>query len=449
MKWRKSLLTKYLLFIVVALAIWPLALPLYYLPGMLFDNEATQKSKYLDTQKLELMWQEEANKLDGAPSEHVSKQLRSLKEKYATATMFWVDGSGKTRLKLSDDSKSIPDEWTFATNMTFSGKSVGNGPFTIIAFIGGDPKQGVMVFQVPLSLTKPPSLSVIEDKHLLAYTFFVFIVFLFVSWLFFSRIHKRLVHLQNAMTQADQTGIPATIVVNKQDEIGELGSAFNHMIGVLNLSKKREQEEERLRKELISSLSHDLRTPLTTIRGHAYSLQKEQLTPKGKESLHLIESKVSVLDQLLENLLSYTLLTSGKLTLQKKTTDMIRLIRTSAAGWYPVFEKDHFEVDVRLPETSLIWVIDPQWFQRILDNLFQNVLRHAQSGRYIAVYTEELDDGMAIVIEDKGPGMEEVSARRGAGIGLSIVSLMLKEMNLQWKISSSTNGTRIHIYRNT
>ncbi|MFD0695541.1 histidine kinase dimerization/phospho-acceptor domain-containing protein [Paenibacillus sp. GCM10027628] len=446
MKLRHSLLTKYLLIVIAALAIWPLVLPLYYLPGLLLDKNAEQKSKYYNTQKLEYMWRDEAKKLNGASSEQVTNQLLSLKEQYSLATMFWVDGAGKTKFKLSDDSESIPDEWTFTTNMKFIEKSVGNGPFTIISFIGGDPNQGVMVFQVPLSLTKSPSLSLIDDRYLLVYVFSVFVVFLFVSWLFFSSIRKRLVHLQNAMTLADETGIPAPIVVNKQDEIGELGLAFNHMTVELKNSKKREQEEESLRKELISSLSHDLRTPLTNIQGHTYTLQKENLSSKGIESLLLIEDKVAVLDQLLENLLSFTLLSAGKYTLRKKMTDMIRLIRTSAAGWYPVFEKENFEVDVRLPETSLIWDVDPQWFNRILDNLFQNVIRHAQNGRYLGIYTEELAGSTAIVIEDKGPGMQGVSDRKGAGIGLSIVSLMLQEMNLKWKISSSATGTRIHLY---
>lgn len=447
MNLRHSLSTKYLLIVVAALAVWPLVLPLYYLPGVILNKNTQQKSMYLNTQKLEFMWHDEANKLNGASPEQITNQLRRLKNKYSLATMFWVDAAGKTQLKLSD-SESIPGEWTFQDSMKFMEKSVGNGPYTIVAFIGGDPSQGIMVFQVPLSLTKSPSLSLIDDKYLLVYAFLVFIAFLFVSWLFFSTIRKRLVHLQTAMTQADENGIPAPIVVYKKDEIGKLGSAFNHMIEELKNSKNREQEEERLRKELISSLSHDLRTPLTNIQGYTFSLQKENLSLEGRESLQLIEGKVAVLDQLLENLLSYTLLSAGKIPLQKKKTDMIRLIRTSAAGWYPVFEKENFEVDVRLPETALIWDVDPQWFLRILDNLFQNVARHTKSGRYIGIYTEELDGRTVIVIEDKGPGMNHYSDKKGAGIGLSIVSLMLQELNLGWNVSSSANGTRIHLYSN-
>ncbi|CAG9612607.1 Phosphotransferase RcsD [Bacillus rhizoplanae] len=446
MKFRHSLLVRYLLIITTALVLWPFVLPLYYLPKYTLDKDMQQKVKYMDTKKLEQMWNDEAAKLNGAPPDQVDKQLRSLKERYSMATMFWVDAAGKTQLKLPEK-KSIPDQWTFQESTKFMKKNVDNDLFTIIAFIGGDQSQGFMVFQVPLSVTQPPGLSAIDDKFLLVYAVLVFAIFLITSWVFFSKIRRRLVQLQTAMAEVDENGIPQKILIRKKDEIAQLGSAFNHMIDELINSRKREQEEEALRKQLIANISHDLRTPLTTIRGHAYSLQKETLSPKGRESLHLIERKVDALSQLLENLLSYTLLSAGKYTLQQKETDIIRLTRTSAAGWFPVFEKEGFEVEVRLSKKALMWNVDPHWFTRILDNLFQNAVRHAKAGRYVGVSLEELDGRTAVVVEDKGPGMDSISSEKGAGIGLSIVSLMLQEMNLEWKITSSTNGTRIYLYK--
>ncbi|MGF9967174.1 HAMP domain-containing sensor histidine kinase [Bacillus rhizoplanae] len=445
MKFRHSLLVRYLLLITTALVLWPFVLPLYYLPKYTLDKDMQQKVKYIDTKKLKQMWNDEAAKLDGAPPDQVDKQIHSLKERYSMATMFWVDAAGKTQLKLPEK-ESIPDQWTFQESTKFMKKNVDNDLFTIIAFIGGDQGQGFMVFQVPLFVIQPPSFSFIDDKFLLVYSVLVFAIFLIASWVFFSKIRRRLVQLQTAMAEVDENGIPQKILIRKKDEIAQLGSAFNHMIDELKSSRKRELEEEALRKQLIANISHDLRTPLTTIRGHAYSLQKETLSPKGRESLHLIERKVDALSQLLENLLSYTLLSAGKYTLQQKKTDIIRLTRTSAAGWFPVFEKEGFEVEVHLAEKALMWNVDPHWFTRILDNLFQNVVRHAKAGRYVGVSLEELDGRTAIVIEDKGPGMDSVSNEKGAGIGLSIVSLMLHEMNLEWKIISSTNGTRIYLY---
>ena len=445
MKIRQSLLMKYLLIITGALILWPLVLPIYYIPKEFLDKEIKQKIMYLDTEKLEQMWHREASKLNGATPEKINKRLQTLKEQYSMATMFWVDADGNTKL-MSPNQINIPNQWTLQDSVEFMKKSVGTGPFTIVSYIGGDSNQGFMVFQVPRSLTEPLSASAIDDMYLLVFAFLVFALFLFISWLFFSKIRRRLVQLQTAMTEAGETGIPDKVAISKIDEIGQLGQAFNHMIDELTKSRKREQEEEALRKQLIANISHDLRTPLTTIRGHAYSLQKESLSPKGEESLHLIESKVDMLSQLLDNLLSYTLLSAGKYTIKQKETDMMRLIRASLVSWYPVFEKEGFEVDVRWPEKGLVWNVDPQWFTRIIDNLFQNVVRHAKSGRYVGVHTEEKEGRNVVVIEDRGPGMNNGSHEKGAGIGLSIVSLMLKEMNLDWTIKSSSSGTIIYLH---
>ncbi|MFD3445958.1 histidine kinase dimerization/phospho-acceptor domain-containing protein [Microbacteriaceae bacterium 4G12] len=444
MKIRNSLLTKYLLVIAAALVLWPLVLPIYYLPKSFLDKDSKQKIMYLDTQKLERMWHREAEKLNGATPDKIDNRLRALNEQYSKAIIFWVDANGETKLKLPNQI-NIPNQWTLQDSIEFMKKSVGTGPFTIVSNIGGDLNQGFMVFQVPHSLTELPSASVVDDVYLLLFSFLVFVLFLFISWLFFSKIRRQLVQLQTTMTKVGETGIPDKVAVSKIDEIGQLGLSFNHMIDELTKSRKREQEEEVLRKQLIANISHDLRTPLTTIRGHAYLLQKEFLSIKGKESLQLIESKVDMLSQLIENLLAYTLLSAGKCAIERKKTDMMRLIRTSLASWYPVFEKEGFEVDVRLSEKVLIWNVDSQWFTRVIDNLFQNVVRHAKSGRYVSVRSEEKEGRNMIIIEDRGNGMNSTSNEKGAQIGLSIVSLMLKEMDLDWEIESSSCGTKIYL----
>ena len=98
-------------------------------------------------------------------------------------------------------------------------------------------------------------------------------------------------------------------------------------------------------------------------------------------------------------------------------------------------------IEVDLPERQLLWEVDPQWFRRILDNLFQNIYRHAESGRFVAVRIEN----ETVVIEDHGPGMKEKSSRKGVGVGLSIVSLMLKEMALEWEIETGEKGTTMRM----
>src|SRR4029453_7484239 len=98
--------------------------------------------------------------------------------------------------------------------------------------------------------------------------------------------------------------------------------------------------EEELRKRLIASLSHDLRTPLTVMSSHLYLLRKESLSMAGQASLKQMEQKIASSSSLIENLLSYTLMTSGRYPLQLERQDLLRIVRESAASWFPFWEQE-------------------------------------------------------------------------------------------------------------
>jgi len=284
------------------------------------------------------------------------------------------------------------------------------------------------------------------------YRFTFFMIFLitiimFISMFFFYRLHKRISRLKNAMdlpTGEYPFPKPVAVRTDRMDEIDQLKVSFNRMIEQLEESRKREFEEESLKRWLIANLSHDLRTPLTIMRGHVSELEKETLSEEGSASLNEIDHTISRVSNLMEDLLSYTLLTSGKYPYNPVSTDMLRLIRASVAAWYPVFDKEHFHFDVDLPEdTTFYWEVDPEWMTRALDNLFQNILRHAAKGKYAKIMMDTEQE--RIIVVDNGPGMEESSYDRGAGIGLSITNYMLKQMELQVHFSSSKQGTIVEI----
>ncbi len=244
----------------------------------------------------------------------------------------------------------------------------------------------------------------------------------------------------------DVDGLPIEIHVKKKDEIGQLEQTFNHMVVELRESKHRERKEEQLRRQLIANLSHDLRTPLTKIRAQAYSISKENLSEEGKQAIQAMETSIVNIDGLIENLMSYTLLMASTYIFEPKEINVVRFAREQMTTWYPVFEKEGFDIDIELQAfDDNMWLIDPLWLGRVFDNIFQNVLRHANSGKYLGVKTESTAHYDAFIIKDYGKGMKNESNAKGAGIGLSIVDLMVKGMELEWDITSSESGTIIKI----
>ncbi|MCR8656880.1 sensor histidine kinase [Paenibacillus endoradicis] len=276
---------------------------------------------------------------------------------------------------------------------------------------------------------------------------FIIVAFVVISWMFFLRLRKRLIRLQEVMSfSASNNSFPKPISIqtDRMDEIDQLGSSFNWMIQQLEDSRKREYEEELLRHRLIANLSHDLRTPLTIMRAHITRLNKESMSIEGQNSLTEMNHTITRVGDLMDDLLSYTLLTSGKHPFQPTSTDIGRLVRASVAAWYPVFEEKEIQLDVDLPtEETFYWEADPKWITRVLDNLFQNIVRHAAEGKYANIVVDIEKE--LIIVADRGPGMDNSSYERGAEIGLSTSNYMLKKMKLKADFTSNDNGTRVAI----
>lgn len=313
-------------------------------------------------------------------------------------------------------------------------------PFLLILFFGF----------VGFSVIDEEEMNTLNQFYIILFLFGLIIVaFVVMSWLFFLKLRRRLTHLQGTMANSVNNNSfpkPVPVQAERMDEIDRLGSSFNWMIQQLEDSRKREYEEELLRRRLIANLSHDLRTPLTILRGHVSRLNKESLSLEGQDSIIEMDHTITRVGDLMDDLLAYTLLTSGKYPFQPLSTDIVRLVRASAAAWYPVFEEEKMQFDIDLPaEETFYWEADPKWITRVLDNLFQNILRHAAEGKYASIMVDVEEE--QIVITDRGPGMNQPSSGSGAGIGLSISNYMLKEMKLNADFTSNENGTRVVIFR--
>lgn len=445
-KFLQSLLAKYMLIIIVALL---LIQATFLIVATIFLEFSNVSEDVEDPNLIEEQWHNEVENLQNSTEEEIQQLFSKWKQSYPEAGMFWVNGTGQL-VKTLDPIEELPATWTANFTAKFIKDRYDGDPFTVIAFIGKEETNGFLVFEMRRDFFLPPMSKIYEQfGYLLMMIMIIIIVFFIViSYLFFHSIRKRLLHLQQAMIVRDVDNLPLEIASRKQDEIGQLEQAFNQMVRELRESKKREQEEEQLRRELIANLSHDLRTPLTKINAQTYSLAKEKLSPTASKALTVLRHSIKDIDQLIENLMSYTLLMASKYKLDRKEIDVVRYVRKCLAAWYPVFEKEGFEIEVDVKSFSNNqWNVDPIWLGRIFDNLLQNVLRHAKSGRYVAVKTECTDEYDAFVIIDKGEGMNGESSEKGAGIGLSIVDMMVKGMDLNWDIESNEYGTKIKIMR--
>lgn len=435
MKKRQSLVTKYLILILVSILMWPILPAIYYLPEILTKQHAIHEPR-----ELELMWAKAGEKLAEADNMTIRRELISIQEHYPEAELFWVDSEGKTHM-LDKFISDLPEQWTSASLIRYLDLKTSQDLLTVTAALGQGNREGMIIFHIPNSATT----NILNPADGELYLNFIIIVTALViiaaSLLFFLRIRKRLVRLRIAMAHTGKNGLPEEVSVSNNDEIGQLERAFNGMVSKLHSSRAREKEEENLRKTWIANLSHDLRTPLTVIQQHAYTIQGDPASPRARHSIQIMIHKLQDIGKLLENLLTFTLLTARKHPLRIEAVDMIEHVQQVAVEWYPVFEKEGIEVEINLPDEELFWDADPLWLHSILDNLLQNVIRYAGSGHYIGIGFAQRNGEMSLFVKDRGTGIVQDTKTKGAGIGLSIVSLMTDEMKIDWEVISNSQGT--------
>ena len=146
------------------------------------------------------------------------------------------------------------------------------------------------------------------------------------------------------------------------------------------------EQEESLRRQ-IANVSHDLRTPLTSILGYLQLLESERLTPQQRRHyLEIVSDRARVLQDLITAFYDLSRIEGGEYPLDLQPVDLRRALEPLLAGFYEDFERAGFQVTVELDEHLPPVLADPGAVTRILTNLIGNALKHGRAALTIRLY---------------------------------------------------------------
>lgn len=238
-----------------------------------------------------------------------------------------------------------------------------------------------------------------------------------------------------------------------KDEIGKLADTLNYMSGEI-------LKNERLKNEFISSVSHELRTPLTSIKGWSIVLESSDLSDKEEihEGLNIISEEVERLSLLVEELLDFSKLISGKLTLNKEKTDINHFIKSIVKQLEPRFNEENMKAKLKLNNIRQIKV-DRNKLKQVIINILDNALKYSGEESVVTIETIEDKAFLKIIVEDNGCGISEKdlphvkekfykgkTGKVGYGIGLSVCDEIINQHGGTLKLSSKVNqGTAVVI----
>lgn len=237
-------------------------------------------------------------------------------------------------------------------------------------------------------------------------------------------------------------GIP----VLRQDELGEVCEEFNEMQRQLKQSKEEQMKYEAYRKGLISSISHDLRTPLTTIKGYVGGILDgiADTEEKKKKYLLAVQTRTKDLEHLVDQLSSYNKMENHMFHYQKEQTDLKEFVREYLAE-NEAFISEHRLDIVLSAQHSVNLLMDRGAFKRILDNLLTNSIRYREKEQSrIEISIQKKNGRIFWSVADDGPGVAENCLEKifesfcrldearshcseGSGLGLAIVKRIVTD----------------------
>ena len=266
------------------------------------------------------------------------------------------------------------------------------------------------------------------------------------------------------------------------DNFSEIIYKINEIVYLYEEKLTEFRKKENANNQLLTSLSHDIRTPLTSIIGYTDAIKKELLknglndkydlqnvieNNNTLENNKIIENYIGIvreksyyLKEYLDNVFDWFKLNSNEFYLDLKDTEITELSRNIIKSWIVIFEEKDIDFDIEIEEKEIICNLDQNAYARVINNIIQNAVEHSKTKK-IQISIKESNRKIFITIKDFGVGIEpddlehifdrlykcdKARNKVGSGLGLYITKELVEKMNGCINVKSKVGeGTEFEI----
>ena len=255
------------------------------------------------------------------------------------------------------------------------------------------------------------------------------------------------------------------ILSKDEDNFSEIIYKINEIVYIYEEKLAEFRKKENANNQLLTSLSHDIRTPLTSIIGYTDAIKKELLKDglndkydsqnvienhNTLENNKVIENYIDIvreksysLKEYLDNVFDWFKLNSNEFYLDLKDTEITELSRNIIKSWIVIFEEKDIDFDIEIEEKEIICNLDQNAYARVINNIIQNAVEHSKTKK-IQISIKEEFRKIFITIKDFGVGIEpddlehifdrlykcdKARNKVGSGLGLYITKELVEKMN--------------------
>lgn len=269
--------------------------------------------------------------------------------------------------------------------------------------------------------------------------------------------------INESLKKINEGDLNYDIVKNGGSEVIDLIDNITKIKDGYEVAVEDKLKNEKLKTELISNVSHDLRTPLTSIINYVNILSEGNLTEEEREDyLKIVEQKSKRLKVLIDDLFEMSKINSGKIRLNKSIIDIMSLIYQGIGEYSCLYEDKHIEFKVDSFKEEIFMELDGKMMSRAIENIIINCLKYSLEGTRVYVDVKEVEEGIQIAFKNisnyemnfdneeiferfaRGDGSRN-SKIEGSGLGLAITKSIIELHGGKVKINREGDMFKIYI----
>ncbi|MDO4468354.1 MAG: HAMP domain-containing sensor histidine kinase [Bacillota bacterium] len=249
------------------------------------------------------------------------------------------------------------------------------------------------------------------------------------------RIRQQISLIKEVLEDIKAGNLNRRVLTQDKDETQQICYDINEIAENSQTQLIRQKQAEQAYKSLMTGLSHDVKTPLSSLVGYLEAVENGIVSGEEKEEyIHVAFEKAQHLKHFVENLFEWVKLDAGEQIFYFEVCDINELSRNLMADWIPVLESKGFQYEILIPEQEYQMTVDRNSYTRIINNLLQNILMHSQ-GNEMKFQILEHSQEMKVILEDNGKGIsaeqlphiferlyqcDNARSGKGNGLGLAI-----------------------------
>lgn len=264
------------------------------------------------------------------------------------------------------------------------------------------------------------------------------------SFFLILRVKKQIAEMTDALIDVKNGNGNRRILSATNELVAPIAYEINEIVVSYESRLSIVRQTEETNRQLMTSLSHDVRTPLTTLIGYLDAAHKGLVTGKDRDDyIETARRKAHDLKEYIDVLFDWFKLNSNEFALEIQSVEAAELTRNILIDWIPIFEDKQIDYNIDIPEQPFYVKLDSDGYMRIINNLIQNVIAHSHADK-IEISLSKHEKAMKLRLADNGVGIEKEDLKhiferlykcdkgrseKGSGLGLSIVHQLVEKMS--------------------